>query len=280
LSGCAEDLANPALESRRMLTTILARYARRIVLSCAALLLGCCSLDTSPSLGRHVLETRPVGSDTSLDGHLPGLAAAADAAAEKLGDASLPATGAGLLDAAASTQGQMPDAHLSDAADGRDASNTNAADAKIPNATDASTPKTDAAANRSCRAGGYTGAFSCMVDPTGVTPLTAMAQVTFTLQQASSGTLTVTNSNLAFDLTGYVFAGDLSGSFDCATGVFHADIINGIFTAVLLPIPESFTGAIDGQIDNATSDLSGTWSFSASGGGPACTGPWNASLQP
>jgi hypothetical protein len=258
-----------------MLTTVTIRHLRScgVTWVLSFLLSGGCSLDTAPSFGRHVLD--PHGGGTSLAGQQPSSVPSADAAgsAGPL-DAGKVAIDRGAPDAG-SAQGHAPVAHASDAGSPQNTANPKPADPAPGPA-----PSVGASVSHACREGNYAGDFTCMVSIAGVSPVTATAQATFTLQEKSAGTLTVTNSDLAFDLTGYIFAGDLSGSLDCAAGAFHADIVNGMFVAVLLPIPGSFTGAIDGQIDDTTNDLAGAWSFMATAGGPSCSGSWHATLQP
>ena len=134
--------------------------------------------------------------------------------------------------------------------------------------------------NRSCLGGTYVGDFACVTDPTGVTPVTAMSHASFTLQQESpGGVFTVTNSDFAFELASFVFAGNLSGTLDCATGIFHAEFINAYFSSVLLPVVTPFTGSIDGQLDNTARNLAGSWSLMPDSGA-LCRGFWSAVLQP
>jgi hypothetical protein len=240
-----------------------------------------CSFDTAPSFGRHLLAADDGGS--ALAGHRPSSASgAAPAAAPDAGTASdLPDAANRALDRSAldASPAQPLDARVLDAS-GHDAAKPNPPATSAASEADAGTAS-DAAATKShaCREGSYSANLTCMVDPTGVTPMTATAQVTIALQQTSAGTLAASGPNISFNFPGYVLAGDVTGALDCATGAFHATIVNGLFTAVLLPVLAQYSGTIDGQVDDVTNTLSGTWSFSASGG-TACTGPWSATLQP
>jgi hypothetical protein len=244
---------------------ITTRVRWRLLLPCALSLVTGCSLDTYPSLGRHAPGTDQLlandgasTTDNTADSMNASDAAAPDAATMSPGDNS-------------------PDAGFRDAAMAIDAAVVSN-DARAPGGSDAAAP--DAMTTPPCPAGNYAGDFMCVVDPTGVTPLTVMTQVTFTLQQASPGNpLTLANSNLSFGISGFIFAGDLTGQLDCATGTFHADVVNGLFASVLVPIAAPFSGVIDGQLDRTASSLAGSWSFT-SPTGATCIGPWSAALQP
>jgi hypothetical protein len=113
-----------------------------------------------------------------------------------------------------------------------------------------------------------------------VIPTTATTQTALNLRRSSQGVLALASSSLSFAYNGFMFAGDLAGQLDCATNVFHADIVNGVFAATLIPIPAGFSGAVDGRLDQVTKSLSGAWSFTDAGASGACIGTWSAALQP
>jgi hypothetical protein len=235
---------------------------RWLVLACALSLVLSCSFDSYPSLGQHAPSNIPTNDGASSTDHTADSMNASGAGAPAAGTTSL----SGPLDASA----------LRDAAMAIDAAVVTD-DADVSGRSDATAPD---AMTPPCRAGNYAGDFMCVVDPTGVTPITVMTQVTFTLQAASPGNaLTLANSNLSFGISGFIFAGDLTGQLDCATGTFHADVVNGLFASVLVPIAAPFSGVVDGQFDRAASSLVGSWSFT-SPSGATCIGPWSAALQP
>src|SRR5262249_20094970 len=146
-------------------------------------------------------------------------------------------------------------------------------------ATDAAT-HTDAGMDMSpCREGMYLADYTCNVD-NALIPLTAITlQSTLMLQRTTqTNVLTLVNSALAFDYSGFLFGCTLSGQLDCTSGAFHADMDNGVFAFSLLPVPVPFTGSLDGTLDRTKPELSGSWTLTSSGA--SCTGTWTAPLQP
>jgi hypothetical protein len=252
-----------------MRTASAVRTGWRLVLCALSLALGC-SFDAHPSLGLRGYAHTPDGDSAfrqdaspignSLDsngGNGPDMPAQ---------DATTPASQA--PDAQTSVSMRLDAGGRSDAGDDSDSGPADAA------------PK-PSMPTRSCQAGNYAGDFVCTVDPTGVTPLVAMAHVTFTLQQPSANApLMIATSNFSFDLSGFLLAANLSGTLDCTTGIFHADIVDGILASLVLPLVAApFTGAVDGALDASARTVTGSWSFTAPSGSP-CVGPWSASLQP
>jgi hypothetical protein len=276
----------------RMPTTNMIRTLAWLVLSLALQRSIGCSFERYPLLGPQQQDpsvadavSAPSQPSGNTSGAIPSLEPIVRA-----DDASQPANA---RDAGSALSDAAPALDASSNVDGPDASALTPASTTAPDAansapdapspvSDATTPSTtpaDPTPAHRCRAGTYAGDFTCTLDATGVTPLSAMARVTFTLRQAPSGTaLTVVSSSLAFDLTGFRFVGELSGALDCTAGTFQAQIINGTFMSEWLPVPTEFTGSVDGELRGAGS-LAGSWSFTALSG-VSCTGPWSASLQP
>jgi len=254
-----------------------------VTAACLALyfLLGC-SFDTHPLW--IAADTGPNGDRARVDGPQPTSA----------GDPASVAT-----PAAGNTDSKQPDARIaSDAlpsAESGAATPSNAfpasdagvgpnavglGDGASPSAPIDASPTAPAASptTGSCAAGRYLGDFICSWDPTGLTPLNVMTQVSFELQPRRQRlTLSVENARLSFDIAGFVFEGDLAGDLDCASGTLHADIVNGMFTSVLLPVSTPFEGTVDGELDRNTRGLVGSWSFSATGS--TCVGTWRAMPQ-
>jgi hypothetical protein len=261
------------------------------------LLLGC-SFDRYPLLAPQE-EALPLRADAAQREHPTAATHLADAAISGNGSAGLAADSAPSANAAPDAMlavhdaAPPPDALLAaDASRAAMPSDMAAAiDAAVPSdpsttpdassiPADAPPVPADAMPTRPCRAGTYVGDFSCALDPTGVTPLTVMTRVMFTLQPSSPGSaLRVASSELAFDVTGFRFIGELAGGLDCAAGSFHAEVVNGTFMSPVVPILTPFSGRIDGQLDASASSLAGTWSFTVVNGA-ICSGPWRAALQP
>jgi hypothetical protein len=236
-------------------------------------LLGC-SFDTHPSLGRRdpaepLVADGPLGEEARNQTSGTSGAAAGSSAADA-GNAAGQASPGSSFDA-----GPLAP-NVTTALDA--SSVLPALDATAP--VRPTPPAPDAMVLRMCRAGSYTGDFSCAVDPTGVTPLTIMTRVTFTLTQAAPRDTTLAaTASLAYDVAGIGFSGDLLGSLDCGSGVFHADLMNGMLTSVPVPVPFDLSGAVDGRLDDAGRTFAGTWSVTTTGGA-VCQGPFTANLQP
>jgi hypothetical protein len=138
-----------------------------------------------------------------------------------------------------------------------------------------------------CKAGTYTGSFTCtyQLDPND--PSTAMdisGPVVFTLTKSQNGEfLEISNGTLhglAADV--FDFTSELSGMLDCSTNAFDASAQNGMYgfgDVNALPVG-TFTGMLSGMLDPASATLMGTWSLTASEVGITCTGPWTAMFTP
>jgi hypothetical protein len=240
--------------------------ARQLTLLVIASLALGCSLKDQLSLGKyHPAEFATDGSSTGGSG-----------------------TNAGLDDPLANAGNAGAQGIVATSADGGPRDAAADSDAKMSASSDAGSvtpaPAPDAGANASsCREGMYLGDFSCTIDTiqsVAVLPMTATTQPTLTLRRSSQNVLQLAGSGLAFDFNGFRFAADLSGQLDCATNVFHADIVNGVFAAMAAPIPATFSGVVDGTYDRTKNALSGSWSFTDEGANGVCVGPWSAAFQP
>lgn len=128
--------------------------------------------------------------------------------------------------------------------------------------------------------GVYAGNFTCTPDPPVIAPSDAAFEMTLITHASQTEHVAVATAPLAFSYGGFAFAGDVSGSLDCNTNEFHADVQNGLFASEVAPIPFAFQGHIDGKLDQATRNLAGSWTFSSPDFGGSCTGTWGAKLQP
>lgn len=166
-----------------------------------------------------------------------------------------------------------PDELMSDAAAGADVDNgTDASSAQEAGVADAAT------AHLSCRAGLYTGQFTCTVSDA---PVALTLQIQFILEQLSLDLPEATaNTPVFIDVGVGILIANLAARLDCTTGVFHADLGDGF--GLLIPIIAfPFFGTIDGQIDEAGT-LAGTWQLESPQGSPfgavgTCDGSWSAS---
>lgn len=156
-----------------------------------------------------------------------------------------------------------------------------AADSDASDRTDAAMPPLDAGPPAPvCPVGRYVGSFSCSLDPTGLTPLFVMTNVELGFAPAPMRpALVIASAPIAFDVTGVFFTGDLAGELDCLTGELRAEIVNGSFAPLLLPLVTPFTGSLKGKLERAIPRLAGSWEFSAFDG-LICQGDWQATLQP
>lgn len=235
-----------------------ARACRRlwllVVVSCA---LGC-SLDDRPSLGRY--EPEPVApSNPAMGGNaVPGLGGGTPTGAGGMGSP----TNIVLVDS-----GQTHEAMHVPLDAGRDAQ----PDAMLD---------FDASGNDApgC-AGVYAGNFTCTPDPPVVAPSDAMMTMTLITHASQMEHVATATAPLSFSYAGFAFAGNVTGSLDCKTNEFHAQIQDGLFASEVAPIPFAFQGQIDGKLDQATRDLAGSWVFSSTDFGGSCTGTWTAKLQ-
>ena len=88
----------------------------------------------------------------------------------------------------------------------------------------------------------------------------------------------VVDGDFMFVAWGLGFTGRFEGRLDCASGRFSAIIADGMTGPLFMGGPNTFVGALDGQLDPVTGTLDGTWWH-----GPmpdtGCTGPWSAVLQ-
>jgi hypothetical protein len=128
--------------------------------------------------------------------------------------------------------------------------------------------------------GVYLGDFTCTVDPPVVAPSDAVMQLTLVMRPSQTAHVAKATAPLSFSYGGFAFAGDVAGSLDCQTNELHAQVQNGLFASEVAPIPFAFQGQIDGELDQATRTLAGTWQFSSPDFGGSCTGTWGAKPQP
>jgi hypothetical protein len=163
-----------------------------------------------------------------------------------------------------------------------------------PDAGSAEPPSVDPVQGIPCAAGTYAAELWCSVDP-GMLPPGAdprasspmRAEVTFTVEPAQTpGQLEIRGSTLRFQYVGFAFEGQLEGGLDCASSVFHADIVDGSFAAQYpgAPMPGQFEGAIDGTLDRAAPVLAGSWwhgpaNVPEGAPKPSCVGAWTARLH-
>jgi hypothetical protein len=228
-----------------------------LLLAAVSCALGC-SLDDRPSLGRYEPQPSPDG--------IPIMPAMPDQGMS----GSLIGTGGT----------QLPPVHIV-ADGGQDPPTMHVpADAGRDAAPDARSIF-DAAMNDAPGCTGvYAGDFMCMVDPIVANPPVASMSITMVLRESQTAYVANATAPLSFSYAGFMFAGDVAGALDCRTNEFHATVQNGLFAAELAPIPFPFQGQIDGELDQATRNLAGTWSFSSTDFGGSCTGTWSAALQP
>jgi hypothetical protein len=127
-----------------------------------------------------------------------------------------------------------------------------------------------------CRVGLYSGTFSCGVDTLGTILTTS---ISFDLELATpTAASATTSSNISFMSDGAAFSASMSGQLDCASGVFHADIVNGMNVIGAELAVTTFMGMVDGRVDAVAGTLGGTWSLGSVAGIGACTGIWSAPL--
>jgi hypothetical protein len=241
-----------------------------LLLSLVAALAGCVS-DETLSLGQH---HPPAASVPAFPAGAAG-GAAPDTAAQAPADPDPPRPGAPALP---HTPPERP-----------------AAPGPSPDAGSAE-PNADAAVQGiPCAPGRYAAELWCAVDPSMLprnsdprasSPM--RATVAFAVEPADTPEqLEVRGGTLRFQYMGFAFEGQLDGALDCASSVFHADIVEGSFAAQYpgAPMPGQFEGAIDGTLDPSTPTLSGSWwhgpaNVPAGAPKPSCVGPWTAHLQP
>jgi hypothetical protein len=103
--------------------------------------------------------------------------------------------------------------------------------------------------------------------------------ISFVLKPSVDGEfLVIEKGRMDAVAVGFVpFGADLDGKLDCATSVFSADAINGVYG----PVPPGvFFGVLQGKLDRLTSTLAGTWTLT--GGSKeapqliSCSGAWSA----
>lgn len=238
----------------------------------SALLMAClaaaCSFDRQPSLGwQELAQPSPAPPPPATPNTNVFDAAPADAAS----DTPIPSPAAGStapsspppVAAGSNAPGLRPVVDA-DAGPGPPPDAAAARDASIPDASTA--PAT-------CPVGTYSGNYMCTID---VTSTVMMMTYGFELRAASAGVAT-TDSGIMFDYAGSIFAATLDGQLDCASGVFHAEILNG--TGLLAPIPvlAGFTGKIDAQLQRSDNKLVGNWTLLSPINVGNCVGPWEAS---
>jgi len=131
-----------------------------------------------------------------------------------------------------------------------------------------------------CEPGSYSGTFTCDVSFIPGTPTGRVeGPISFVLKPSADGEfLVIEKGRMDAVAVGFVpFGADLDGKLDCATSVFSADAINGVYG----PVPPGiFFGVLDGKLDRLASTLTGTWTLT---GGTkeapqliSCSGAWSA----
>jgi hypothetical protein len=232
------------------------RSPQLALLTAVSLVLGC-SFEDRPSLGRY---------------DPPAAAATKPPAADD--------TNVAPVGAAAGSGGMLAPPPITTSADSGHASIPAPDAAALEPSPSGVAPSVDAGAiDEPVCAGLYSGSFTCTVDPPVTDPPGPTIPMTLTVQRSPGVRTANASANLSFSYAGFAFTGDVTGHLDCATNALHADIINGVFAAEVAPIPIPFSGAIDGELDQTTKRLAGSWSFAGAPGG-SCTGTWSAKLQP
>jgi hypothetical protein len=148
-----------------------------------------------------------------------------------------------------------------------------------PTSLDAA-PPADAAAPiaipNPCHIGLYTSTLTCTVEGLGSV---VTASISFDLELASPmAAIATTKADFSFMSSGASFDASLTAQLDCATGTFHADIVNASSPADALVVIAPFTGVIDGRVDASMATLAGAWSLSSVAGISSCTGTWSVAL--
>ncbi len=133
-----------------------------------------------------------------------------------------------------------------------------------------------------CAAGVYAGWFSCEVTWVDLPIRSITGPVSFTLEQSPSGEwLLIGDGTLTGQADfGMEFAASLSGSLDCSTDTFQAQLWNGIYGLPGLMLG-SFLGTLEALLDRPRQTLTGTWSlYGELHPTVPCVGPWSAARQP
>ncbi len=126
--------------------------------------------------------------------------------------------------------------------------------------------------------------FTCELDlGDGFVVGTVSGSVAFTLEQSASGEFLVIRDGTLTgqeDFYGVMFDSPLTGSLDCATNTFHAEV-DGTYGSMGL-VMGTIGGTLDAQLDRTTQTLTGTWGVFGSSFASTipCEGPWNAIKQP
>ena len=149
-------------------------------------------------------------------------------------------------------------------------------------AVDAAAAPADTAPTMSCPAGNYSGQFACSGFAGGISIGAVETTVSFTLQPSADRKTSLAVQNASLSLAtpgGFIISGELTGSLDCETGKFQADIKDALVSFAGLPVPTLLNGSATGQLDGSRTKLGGDWSLGAVTG-DNCVGTWNATLQP
>ncbi len=133
-----------------------------------------------------------------------------------------------------------------------------------------------------CVAGTYVGAFTCEMRWDTLPVGFVTGPVSFTLEQSPSGEFLLIQDGTLTGQTdfGIVFTSHLTGSLDCSTDSFQAQVSEGVYGMPPL-LFGTFAGTLEAPLDRTTQTLAGTWSlYDEWNPTMPCTGPWNAVRQP
>ena len=178
----------------------------------------------------------------------------------------------------ASDAGTQPAAPLHDAAASEPPLGDGDGGASPP--VDAAAGSTDQAAPHSCPAGNYLAEFAC-ISSTPVPDTFVTTRVAFRLLPTTQrgSILALQDANLSLTANGFFASGEMTGTLDCDSGRFHADINNALVAFTILLVPTLLNGAADGTLDDSGTNLTGDWMLGAFTG-DNCAGQWTAALQP
>lgn len=133
-----------------------------------------------------------------------------------------------------------------------------------------------------CVAGVYVGAFNCELKWDTLPVGFVTGPVSFTLEQSPSGEFLVIQDGTLDGQTdsGLSFTSRLTGSLDCSTDLFHAEVAEGSY-GIPPFVFGTFDGTLDAPLDRDTQTLTGAWSlYDELMPTMPCEGPWNAVRQP